>query len=163
MNDPLYNHPAWQEVNRNKSAHLACDDVQDSSGSVDMERVVSAIVKSRFAHEEEAGEHEGHGGDGGKRSGGGEDIEETEEGQGGKEEQAVGKREQEKEEADGKIEEDYPDPDTLSPPSSKTVTSSQSSSSDALYDPDCTECQLSRSPPSPEELVMYLHALSYKV
>ena len=33
---------------------------------------------------------------------------------------------------------------------------------DSSYDKDCTECQL-RSPPSPKELTMYLHALSYKV
>ncbi len=31
------------------------------------------------------------------------------------------------------------------------------------YDPDCTECQLMRPLPSPEQLFMCLHALSYKV
>ena len=30
-------------------------------------------------------------------------------------------------------------------------------------DPDCTECGLVRADPTPQELVMYLHALSYKV
>ena len=30
-------------------------------------------------------------------------------------------------------------------------------------DPDCTECGTARSDPLPSELVMYLHALSYKV
>ena len=28
-------------------------------------------------------------------------------------------------------------------------------------DPDCTECQLSRSDPAPSDLIMYLHALNY--
>lgn len=31
------------------------------------------------------------------------------------------------------------------------------------YDPDCTECRLSRPAPSQDQLVMYLHALTYKV
>lgn len=31
------------------------------------------------------------------------------------------------------------------------------------YDPDCTECHLTRPTPSEDELVMFLHALSYKV
>lgn len=30
-------------------------------------------------------------------------------------------------------------------------------------DPDCSECSLNRSDPSPSDLLMYLHALSYKV
>ncbi len=30
-------------------------------------------------------------------------------------------------------------------------------------DPDCSECGLERSDPSPADLLMYLHALSYKV
>ena len=30
-------------------------------------------------------------------------------------------------------------------------------------DPDCTECQLVRADPTPSQLVMYLHALSYEV
>ena len=32
-----------------------------------------------------------------------------------------------------------------------------------IKDADCTECQLSRPDPSPSDLVMFLHALSYKV
>ena len=34
---------------------------------------------------------------------------------------------------------------------------------DTSFDPDCTECRLCRPDPSPEDLVMYLHAISYKV
>ena len=34
---------------------------------------------------------------------------------------------------------------------------------EGYFDPDCTECQLSRPDPSPQDLVMYLHAMSYKV
>lgn len=30
-------------------------------------------------------------------------------------------------------------------------------------DPDCTECSITRRHPSPDQLVMYLHALSYQV
>ena len=32
-----------------------------------------------------------------------------------------------------------------------------------VEDPDCTECGIMRPDPTPKELVMYLHALSYKV
>lgn len=32
-----------------------------------------------------------------------------------------------------------------------------------IKDPDCTECQMSRPDPTPSDLVMFLHALSYKV
>lgn len=36
-------------------------------------------------------------------------------------------------------------------------------SSDQYYDKDCTECHIIRRDPTPSELTMCLHALSYKV
>lgn len=33
----------------------------------------------------------------------------------------------------------------------------------SFYDPDCTECRTVHPDPTPSELMMYLHALSYKV
>ena len=40
---------------------------------------------------------------------------------------------------------------------------SSSKEADTSFDPDCTECHLCRPDPSPRDLVMYLHAISYKV
>lgn len=49
---------------------------------------------------------------------------------------------------------------SLAPP---TTTPSPSPSADAWYDPDCTECKRTRPTPTPDDMFMYLHALSYKV
>lgn len=38
-----------------------------------------------------------------------------------------------------------------------------SQSAKSSYDPDCRECQLRFRDPSPDQLVMYLHALRYQV
>ena len=44
-------------------------------------------------------------------------------------------------------------------PSAEVGTEKETSS----YDPDCTECRTVHLDPTPSELMMYLHALSYKV
>jgi hypothetical protein len=55
-------------------------------------------------------------------------------------------------------------PPTISHPSPSSSSSLPIlNSNPTTFDPDCTECQLSRPAPSPEDLVMYLHAHSYKV
>ena len=47
---------------------------------------------------------------------------------------------------------------------SDMVSSAEAATDDSItYDPDCTECRTVYPDPTPSELMMFLHALSYKV
>lgn len=46
---------------------------------------------------------------------------------------------------------------------SNCCTNTDHITNDQYYDKDCSECQIVRRDPTPEELTMCLHALSYKV
>ena len=159
MNDPLYNHPAWRLQEKEKLAQGTEDEGESeevgnveaeiSTGRSSMEAVMSEIIKSKFdstnhllqgtgiSEDISLGSNLGNLGKG-KRS----DTSSVREG----------------EERLGTF--DAEDSRKLN----EAVTVSPELTSERIeLDPDCTECKTPHRDPLPSELVMYLHALSYKV
>ena len=192
MNDPLYNHPSWRcgegynhpsqrcgkGANKSPCIGTGAGDSSKADGgtskadnSVDkrsdkdgdksergkkfekeldeqpyLERVVSGIIQSRLGLTSKVVSCRKGSEEGVTENGGGEVKVEDSDGSG----------------KDKQIRKDTSDR-TTDEKLWRIDSSSSATSEKRSDDIDCTECNLSRPIPSPKDLVMYLHALSYKV
>ena len=183
INDPLYNHPAWRSSRRSAGGAGTEGDGGSSSSEPYLESVVSEIVQSKFAEsakktggdaerEETAKDvgtssREGTGRTEAARGGGKmsdvdsqEDIKDQQ--RSSKDIDKIEEEQSEKVEVERSVRskslESSKERDVIKDKEGAPMAEEGNS-----YDPDCTECRLSRPHPSPQELFMCLHALSYKV
>jgi len=156
VNDPLYNHPVWQNAGAASHAHCTTRDkmegeefqeAQSESCSRQMEAIVGEIIRSKFepvcSHQDlvsPAGE--------GKKEGKVADEHSI---------PTCGK------DLQTSVEEKKASIDIPEEVEENEVGVSFPTDVRSQVDPNCTECKLSRDDPLPAELIMYLHALSYKV
>ena len=143
MNDPLYNHPVWRQNSRAaKQEGEGFQKVQPGSNYEQMEDIVGEIIRSKF---EPASSHQA--------------LELSAEGS--KDSSSSGDSKAAKEQ-NLLCEEDLQS-GVEEVTSSDVCKSDNSAAAGSQIDPNCTECKLARDDPLPANLVMYLHALSYKV
>ena len=161
VNDPLYNHPVWQQRHKERSTE-ACEsksgaehseeEALKETGSRKMEAIVSEIIRSKFeaANRLQATEISERKSEGNQLDirGGGEGGEVADE--------------SESLRAPGDIASDDGEENKEPSESSASVLPGLTLDENEV-DPDCSECMRAREDPLPSELVMYLHALSYKV
>lgn len=166
MNDPLYNHPVWQNQTRRgeveekdeglKEANREGKEVEGEESNcqrtpkLEMEKIVNRIIQSKFVASSSRG-LEVASSDSAKNS--------TPEGtDGGMRKTSVI---QDKDICASASSNDGEEVKTLhsSSPSAHEISDKPACNPD----PDCTECRIIRDDPLPTDLVMYLHASSYKV
>ena len=162
MNDPLYNHPVWQNL-RGKGAvaelekGIAKDETRgngeggergtETASEIAMEHIVKQIIQSKFTSSSCAS---------GPTSSGSVKNSSPPESGGEEGEASVGQ-------GQGACTSIPPDSEKEGTKPCTATPQTPVGHSVPARDPDCTECRQLRDDPLPTDLVMYLHALSYKV
>lgn len=173
MNDPLYNHPVWQnqtireeeeEEEERGTRREGEEEERYSQRTIkpeDMENIVSKIIKSKFAVSASCGP------EGGSSDSAATSVVEEKGGRRGEEVGEVGDEEGAEREEKVVDTSMIQEKDACMSVMSNDVNVCTSSPSliglPTVLDPDCTECRSPCDDPLPTDLVMYLHAITYKV